>query len=166
MRPRDELEADTSRRGERQRMLIFDATNLDRRLCLSYQLKEAFRAAMAIGKSGDEENFALAIDLFVTWCRASGIEAFVTLANTIEAWRGEILNYAASGGASNGFAEALNHLLRNQKRQAHGYATWEGFRGQILWTFGEAVDPDTGEIVPLRSLPRGEGARWVQPQFA
>jgi transposase len=43
------------------------------------------------------------------------------LANTIEAWRKEILNYAASGGASNGFAESLNHLLKNQKRQAHGH---------------------------------------------
>ena len=30
----------------------------------------------------------------------------------------------------------------------------------------EVVDPDTGEVRPLRSLPRGEGARWVQPQFA
>ncbi len=166
MRPRDELEADTSRRGEHQRMLIFDATNLDRRLGLAYELKEAFRAAMAIGKRGDEENFAVAIDLFVTWCREARIEAYVTLANTIEAWRKEILNYAASGGASNGFAESLNHLLKNQKRQAHGYRTWEGFRGQMLWTFGEVVDPDTGEVTPLRSVPRGEGARWVQPQFA
>ena len=60
LRPRDELEADTSRRGEHQRMLIFDATNLDRRLGLAYELKEAFRAARAIGKRGDEENFAVA----------------------------------------------------------------------------------------------------------
>ena len=140
--------------------------NLDRRLGLAYELKEAFRAAMAIGKSGDEENFALAIDLFVSWCFDSRIAAFVTLANTISSWREEILNYAESGGASNGFAEALNHLLKNQKRQAHGYRTWEGFRGQMLWAFGEVVDPNTGEITPLRSLPRGEGARWVQPQFA
>jgi transposase len=127
MRPRDELETDTSRRGGRQRMLIFDATNLDRRLGLAYELKEAFRAAMAIGKRGDEENFAVAIDLFVTWCRKSRIEAFDTFANTIEAWHKVILNYAASGGASNGFAESLNHLLKNQKRQAHRYRTWEGF---------------------------------------
>lgn len=67
MRPGDELEADTSRRGERQKVLTFDARNLDRRLCLAYELKEAFRAAMAIGRSGDEENFALAIDMFVAW---------------------------------------------------------------------------------------------------
>ena len=36
------------------------------RLGVAYELKEAFRAAMAIGKRGDEENFAVAIDLFVT----------------------------------------------------------------------------------------------------
>jgi len=53
-------------------MLIFDATNLDRRLCLAYELKEAFRAAMAIGKCGDEENFTIAIDMFVTWCATQG----------------------------------------------------------------------------------------------
>lgn len=165
-RPREELEADTTPRGERQRLLIFDATNLDRRLGVAYELKEAFRAAMALGKAGDVESFALAIDIFVAWCRRSYLPAFVTLANTIDGWREEIVNYARSGGASNGFAEALNHLLKNQKRQAHGYRTWEGFRGQMLWSFGEVVDPDTGEVRPLRSLPRGEGARWVQPQFA
>jgi len=87
-------------------------------------------------------------------------KSFATLARSFRTWRGEILNYATTNGASNGFAEALNHLVKNQKRQAHGY------RGQILWCFGEAVDPDTGELVPLRSVPRGAGARFVQPSFA
>ena len=60
----------------------------------------------------------------------------------------------------------MNHLIKNQKRQAHGYATWAGFKGQILWCFGEVVDPETGEILTLRSIPRSEGARYQQPQFA
>jgi hypothetical protein len=76
------------------------------------------------------------------------------------------LERLAYGGVSNGFAESLNHLLKNQKRPAHGYRTWVGFRGQMLWTFGEVVDPDTVEVLSLRSLPRGEGARWLQSQFA
>jgi len=88
------------------------------------------------------------------------------VANSFRSWRREIINYARTGGASNGFAEALNHLIKNQKRQAHGYPTWAGFRAQIMWCFGEAVDPDTGEILPLRSLPRGQGARQIQPRFA
>ena len=58
------------------------------------------------------------------------------------------------------------HLIKNQKGQAHGYRTWEGFRAQIIWCYGEVIDPETGEILPLRSLPRGTGATWLQPQFA
>ncbi len=162
-RPRDELEADSSQRGARQRLLIYDATNLEPELGVAYELKEAFRAAMAIGRSGDVANFSIALDLFIAFCRFSRIGAFVSVAGTFEAWRAEIVNYATSEGASNGVAESLNHLLKNQKRQAHGYPTWQGFRGQMLWAFGEAFNPDTGEVVPLRSLPRGEGARWIQP---
>jgi len=162
-RPRDEVENDSTRKGARQRILIYDATNLEPELGRAYELKEAFRSAMAIGKSGDTASFAIAIDIFIASCRLSKIAAFITVAKTFEAWREEIVNYAVCGGASNGIAESLNHLLKNQKRQAHGYATWEGFRGQMLWAFGEVVNPDTGEVVALRSLPRGEGARWVQP---
>ncbi len=165
-RARDALEADECPAGERQRMALFDATNLDPDLAVAYELKEAFRVAMAIGRAGDTATFAACMDLFDALCRSSGIEAFAAVAKTFREWRTEIVNYAASGGASNGFAESLNHLIKNQKRQAHGYRTWGGFRGQMLWTFGEAVDPATGEIKPLRSVPRGMGANWTQPQFA
>ncbi|MFN2506148.1 MAG: transposase [Acidimicrobiales bacterium] len=165
-RSRQALVADDSRTGERQRLALYDATNLDVPLSIAYELKEAFRAAMAIGKNGDVETFTAALELFDALCLGSGIEAFVTLAKTLRGWRAEIVNYAASGGASNGFAESLNHLIKNQKRQAHGYRTWAGFRGQILWAYGEAVDPDTGEVKPLRAVPRGLGANWIQPSFA
>ena len=145
--------------------MLFDAVNLDPQLGVVYELKEAFRVAMAIGKSGDVVAFTAALELFDALCLGSKIPAFVSLAKTLRGWRTEIVNYAASGGASNGFAEAIIHLIKNQKRQAHGYRTWAGFRGQILWAFGEVVDPVTGEIKTLRSLPRGEGANWAQPQF-
>lgn len=165
-RSRDSLEADYSKNGERQRLALFDAVNLDAALGTAYELKEAFRVAMAIGKGGDVRIFTAALELFDALCVGSKIPAFVTMARTLRGWRTEIVNYAASGGASNGFAESIIHLIKNQKRQAHGYRTWAGFRGQILWAFGEVVDPVTGEIRPLRSLPRGEGANWAQPQFA
>ena len=165
-RSRDALEADPCRAGERQRMAVFDATNLDADPGVAYELKEAFRVAMAIGHSGDVATFSAALDLFDALCRFSGLEAFVILAKTLREWRVEIVNYAASGGKSNAFAEAIIHLIKNQKRQAHGYRSWLGFRGQILWAFGESVDPETGEVKPLRSVPRGMGASWFQPQFA
>ena len=165
-RARDSLEADDSKTGDRQRLALFDAVNLDATLGVAYELKEAFRVAMAIGKSGDVAVFTAALELFDALCVGSKVPAFVSMAKTLRGWRTEIVNYAASGGASNGFAEAIIHLIKNQKRQAHGYRTWAGFRGQILWAFGEVVDPDTGEVRTLRSLPRGMGANWAQPQFA
>ncbi len=72
---------------------------------------------MAIGKSGDVECFKAALELFIALCLGSKIPAFVTLAKTLGEWRQEIVNYAVSSGASNGFAESLNHPLKNQKRQ-------------------------------------------------
>lgn len=162
-RARDELDIDPSEHGSRQRAAVAEACALDADLALAYELKEAFRAMMAIGRSGDVELFAVAVVIFDTWCRASKLSAFVTLANSLRSWRTEIINYARTGGASNAFAEALNHLIKNQKRQAHGYATWQGFRCQILWAFGEVIDPETGEILPLRLVPRGQGATYRQP---
>ena len=162
-RARDDLDGDTSERGARQRAAVAEVCALDADLALAYELKEAFRAMMAIGRSGDVELFAVCLAIFDTWCRASKLSAFITLANSLRSWRAEIINYARTGGASNAFAEALNHLIKNQKRQAHGYATWQGFRCQILWAFGEVVDPETGEILPLRLVPRGQGATCQQP---
>lgn len=162
-RGRDELEADTSARGTRQRIAVTEACLLDPQLAIAYELKEAFRAVMAIGRSGDVETFKICLAIFDTWCRASRLSAFTTLANSMRSWRAEIINYASTAGTSNAFAEALNNLIKNQKRQAHGYATWQGFRCQILWAFGEAVDSTTGEILPLRTVPRGQGAIYQQP---
>ena len=164
-RARDELQADTSEHGARQRAAVAEVCGLDRRWRWPTN-QRAFRAAMVIGKTGDPEPF----DTCLSHLRTPGVGPqpgrWKTLANTLRSWRAEIINYARSGGVSNAFAEAINHLIKNQKRQAHGYATWLGFRSQILWTFGDVVDPDTGEIKALRSLPRGEGARWIQPSFA
>lgn len=165
-RARDDLAADTSERGARQRAAVVEVCALDPPLALAYELKEAFRALMELGKTGDVVAFAAGLGIFDAWCRASKLAPFVSAANSFRSWRVEITNYARTGGASNGFAEAINHLIKNQKRQAHGYRTWNGFRAQMLWCFGEAVDPNTGEIVPLRSIPRGEGANYFQPRFA
>src|SRR5215210_4872027 len=81
-RARESLEADERRAGERQRLALFDATNLDPDLAVAYELKEAFRAAMAIGRSGDTETFAACMELFDALCIGSGIEAFVAVAKT------------------------------------------------------------------------------------
>ena len=109
----DELNADTSDHGARQRAVVVEVCGLDPPLAAAYELKEEFRAAMAIGRAGDVEGFAAALDIFDTRCRASKLAPFKTLANSLRSWREEILNYARTGGASNAFAESLNHLIKN-----------------------------------------------------
>lgn len=159
-RARDDLRVDRSPHGERQRQAVAAACALDADLALAYELKEAFRAAIVFAKAGDGALFAAALELFDALCRGSGLTAFATLAKTFRTWRAEIVAYATSGGATNAWAEAINHLIKNQKRQAHGYRSWFGFRAQMLWCFAtEVIDPQTGEILPLRLVPRGQGPR-------
>lgn len=162
----DSLEADTTERGAKHRAVVAEVCGLDPPLAVAYELKEQFRTLMALGKTGDVTGFEAAFAAFDARCRASKLAPFITVVNGFRSWRDEIINYARTGGASNGFAESINHLIKNQKRQAHGYPTWNGFRGQILRVFGEAIDPETGEILALRSIPRGQGARYLQPRFA
>jgi len=54
-RAREDLLADNTEREVKGRLVVYDATNLDADLGLSYELKEAFRAAMVFGKAGDTE---------------------------------------------------------------------------------------------------------------
>lgn len=166
LRARDELQTDGSERGARQRTAVAEVLALDDELATAYELKEAFRVVMAYGRAGDVTTFVAALDLFSALCHGSRITPFKIAAGLLRRWRTEIVNYAKTAGASNAWAEAVNHLIKNQKRQAHGYRTWEGFRAQIIWCFGEVVDPQTGEILPLRKLPRGQGAFYLQPPFA
>jgi len=46
-----------------------------------------------------------------------------------------------AAGTSNAWAEAVNHLIKNQKRQAHGYRTWDGECPR----FGPPCTPDRRE---------------------
>lgn len=181
LRARDALAADSSPKGVRQRLAVWDACGLDEDLEAAYELKEAFRALMAIGRqaadtlaaaeaaeaAGDREglvgehdrlvaHFAAALDWWCALAHGSGLAPFRTLAKSFTKWRSEIVGYAQTG-ASNAFAEGINHEIKNQKRQAHGYPTWKGFRNTIRWCFGEVIDTCTGEILPLRFIPRGHG---------
>lgn len=152
-------------------------------------MKEAFGTVMAIGRhAGDARgaaeaarahpaahadapraylaeherlvaHFEAALDPWCAIAHGAALPAFRTLAKSFVKWRAEIVGYARTG-ASNAFAEGINHAIKNQKRQAHGYPTWQGFRSQMKWCFAEVVDTCTGEILPLRFLTRGQGTSY------
>ena len=91
-RARDSLEADTSPRGARQRAAVAEVCGLDPPLALAYELKEAFRALMAIGKTGAAAAFEAGLSTFDQRCRASKLAPYVTVANGFRSWRTEIIN--------------------------------------------------------------------------
>ena len=82
-RSRDALYADDSSTGQRQRLTRFDVVNLDPQLGVAYELKERFRVAMAIGRSGEVTTFTAALEKIDALCVGSRIPAFATLAKTL-----------------------------------------------------------------------------------
>ena len=66
----------------------------------------------------------------------------------------------ASGGASNGFAASPYLLIKNQKRQAHSYRTWAGFRGQLLWAL--ILASTRADRPSCSRVPRSQGRRVEQ----
>ena len=49
------------------------------------------------------------------------IPGVARLGRTLRAWRGELLAYFDTGGASNGPTEAMNLLVEKARRVGHGY---------------------------------------------
>ena len=54
------------------------------------------------------------------------------LAKTVDRWRGEILAYHSTGGASNGPTEAVNLITEKIRRISHGYRNFTNYRRRLL----------------------------------
>lgn len=54
------------------------------------------------------------------------------LGKTLRRWRAEILAYFATGGVSNGGAEAINGVIEKTRRLAHGFRNFTNYRIRIL----------------------------------
>jgi Transposase len=164
-RARDEPAGDPTERSAPHRAAVAELCAKDPPLALAYELKEAFRAAMAIGRSGDVDNFIIAIDLFDTWCRTSKLAPLRP--SPTACTRGGRRSSTTPAPAEPPTPMPKPSTTSSETRNAKPTATAPGrFRAQIIWTFGEVVDPDTSELLPLRTIPRGQVARYQQPKFA
>src|SRR5205807_1213928 len=132
-------------------------------LAHAYQLKEAFRAAMHVAKSGDVELFEICLSIFDTWYRASKLSAFVTPWPTPSA-RGEPRS-STTPALARPPTPSPNPSTTSSKPEAPSpqLPTWTGFRGQILLGFGEVIDPTPEKSSPFAPSPRGKGANYHQP---
>ena len=69
------------------------------------------------------------------------------LGRTLRAWRDELLAYFATDGASNGPTEAMNLLIENRRRAAHGFRNFANYRLRLLLAHGLAChDQPTARI--------------------
>ncbi len=64
-------------------------------------------------------------------------------------WRGELLAYFDTGGASNGPTEAVNLLIEKHRRDAHGFRNFDNYRLRLLLACG--VDWHTEQTARIRT---------------
>ncbi len=75
------------------------------------------------------------------------------LSRTIGSWRGELLAYFDTAGASNGPTEAMNLLIKKIKRVGHGFRNIDNYRLRLVLFCG--VDWQTPQPTRIRGrLPR------------
>lgn len=98
------------------------------------------------------------LDLWILEATHYG-DLFAGTARNFQYWRSEIIAYARTDRANNGFAEGITNTIKVRKRIASGYPNWTSFRATIIWPLGEALNPATGELIPIRSIPPGQGTQ-------
>jgi hypothetical protein len=64
-------------------------------------------------------------------CLADEVPEIVSLGNTLQHWKKEILAHHATG-ASNGPTEAMNLLVKKVKRVGHGFKSFRNYRLRVL----------------------------------
>jgi transposase len=89
-------------------------------------------------------------------CLPCPIPEAARFGRTLRSWRGELLAYFDTGGASNGPTEAINLLIEKLRRAAHGFRNFANYRLRLLLHSG--VTRDTVSNPRIRShRPRMAG---------
>jgi len=80
------------------------------------------------------------LDKAITGCLADDVPEIVSLGNTLNSWRREILAHHRTG-ASNGPTEGLNLCVKKVKRCGHGFRSFEHYRLRVLLHTGGVTWP-------------------------
>ncbi len=85
---------------------------------------------------------------FYRHCHTSDIGELARLANTINSWETEILNYHHTG-VTNAATEGTNLLIKKIKRVGHGFRNFDNYRLRLLLHCGVSWKPRP--VIPMRS---------------
>jgi transposase len=97
-------------------------------LACGYYLKEKLRDFYKIHDYDDALDF---IEEWIQLAWSSPFPSFHEVAQTLEKWKGEILQYFFSP-YTNGRTEGTNHKIKNIKRRAYGYRNLVRFRLHVF----------------------------------
>lgn len=76
------------------------------------------------------------LDALIRWMRRSRLEPMKAAANTLKAYKNEILAYFTTR-ITNAIAEGINSMIQAAKRKARGYRTFRGFACMIYLIAGK-----------------------------
>jgi transposase len=110
------------------------------RLCKAYpKTGRAYRMVQALDgvyASCDIRQAQDSINALIRWMRRSRLEPMKSAANTLKAYKQEILAYF-SARITNAIAEGINSMIQAAKRKARGYRTFRGFACMIYLVAGK-----------------------------
>jgi transposase len=101
------------------------------KLLTAYSLKEQFFKVL---DCKDSVNARVLLSNWVMAASGSGIDRYLTCANTMTHWSCGILN-SFDCTYTNGFTEGCNNKIKVLKRNAYGYRNFDRFRNRILHIF-------------------------------
>jgi transposase len=79
----------------------------------------------------DPQAAAVLLDRVIAGCLSDEVSEIVSLGNTLQRWRTQILAHHLTG-ASNGPTEAMNLLVKKIKRCGHGFKSFRNYRLRVL----------------------------------
>ncbi len=117
---------------DRQRVRLqaaLDAGDPNCEVALAYSCAQQIRAVYHAPSA--EQGRALA-DRLLASLPSCPIPEIARLGRTLRSWRGELLAYFDTDGASNGPTEAMNLVVEKLRRNAHGFRNFANYRLRLL----------------------------------
>ena len=120
-----------------QLLMLGMLLSIDPELDRAYSLYHAYASFNSHDFNGNLIAVENKLNHFINECRLSGINQFLSLADTLEYWKKEIVNSFAivdRHRISNGPIEGRNSLIKKILRLANGYDNFYRFRNRIIYS--------------------------------
>lgn len=106
-------------------------------LFLAHALKEQLRLFWEMGSISKAAQFLMN---WIEGVRCTNIKPLIRVANTLEEYFTELINYYKHGMISNGMAEGINNKIKTLKRQSYGFRDMGYFKLRLYHLHAQKYD--------------------------